>query len=400
MWWPFKKKNKKPKENFVYIDPDLDIEAEFEKRKNKNKDMDRKDKEFRDIEGLQYIRTQCQLMAESAGYINELKTEYDAVTAYLSDIQTIDAQSDSVRSQIKMTAQEIIALQQRRDKLQKEKPKLAMPQYAIFDKYAKDFPQALVNLQNDEKYCSALKHDLRMLEAEKMALKDDIDGSETTRTNIKNISIISLLGIIAVFVIFFASGQLHDNGGMILFMVVLLLAAVYVLLMFFLLRRNVYRRRLAEKKLVRAITLLNKTKIKYVNVVNSVEYQQEKYGVKNSYELSRIYEIYLDELKKSERFRASGVELEDANNRLTGLMANLRLYDVHVWNSQLDALVDAKAMKTLRNSLAGRRQKLRDRMEYNSVRIEEAKKSIKEYIKRHPDKADAVIGIVESYDRE
>lgn len=390
----FKKKRKKQNEEFVYIDSELDIEAEFRKRKS----ADTGDKEFRDIEGLQYVRTQCQLITESSGYINELKTEYDAVTAYLSDIQIIESQSETNRKKLKMTAQEVIALRQRRDSLQKEKPRLQSSQYAMFDKYAKDFPQALVNLQNDEKYCSAVKHDLRVLEAEKLALKEELDNSSMRRTNIKNISIISLLGIIAVFVIFFISGQLKDSNGTTLFMVVMLLAAVYVLLIFFMQRRNLYRFRLAEKKLARAVTLLNKTKIKYVNIVNSVEYQQEKFGVKNSYELSRIYEIYLDEKKKSERFRSSSVELEDAHDRLTELVSGIGLYDASVWNSQVEALVEPKAMKALRSSLNARRQKLRDRMEYNATRIEDSKKGIMDYIKKHPDKADAVMEIVEGYD--
>ena len=39
--------------------------------------------------------------------------------------------------------------------------------------------------------------------------------------------------------------------------------------------------------MARAVTLLNKTKIKYVNIAGSVDYQYEKYGVKNSYQLSR-----------------------------------------------------------------------------------------------------------------
>lgn len=390
----FKKKKKKQNEEFVYIDSELDIEAEFRKRKS----ADNGDKEFRDIEGLQYIRTQCQLITESSGYISELKTEYDAVAAYLSDIQIIESQSETNRKKLKMTAQEVIALRQRRDSLQKEKPRLQFSQYAMFDKYAKDFPQALVNLQNDEKYCSAVKHDLRVLEAEKMALKEELDNSGMRRTNIKNVSIISLLGIIAVFVIFFISGQLNDKNGATLFMVVMLLAAVYVLLIFFMQRRNLYRFRLAEKKLARAVTLLNKTKIKYVNIVNSVEYQQEKFGVKNSYELSRIYEIYLDEQKKSERFRSSSVELEDAHARLTELVSGIGLYDASVWNSQVEALVEPKAMKALRSSLNARRQKLRDRMEYNATRIEDSKKGIMDYLKKHPDKADSIMEIVEGYD--
>ena len=67
-----KKKRKTKKQEFVYIDPDLDIEAEFRKRRMSGE----KDREFDEIEGMQYINTQCQLMTEASDYIEKIKDEY------------------------------------------------------------------------------------------------------------------------------------------------------------------------------------------------------------------------------------------------------------------------------------------------------------------------------------
>lgn len=53
-----------------------------------------------------------------------------------------------------------------------------------------------------------------------------------------------------------------------------------VAIIFLVQRNSLYQFRLCDKKMARAVTLLNKTKIKYVNIAGSVDYQYEKYGVK------------------------------------------------------------------------------------------------------------------------
>ena len=55
-------KKRKKKEEYIYLDPELDIEAEFDRRK----DSERKDRDFDEISRLQYVRTRCELMAESS----------------------------------------------------------------------------------------------------------------------------------------------------------------------------------------------------------------------------------------------------------------------------------------------------------------------------------------------
>lgn len=390
----FRKKRKKKTEEYIYLDPELDIEAEFKKRRETEKN----DKVFDEISKLQYVTTQCQLMRESSDYINELKEEYQSVSSYLMDMQVIECQEGQMKEKLKTTAAEILGLKSERHKYRKEPMKLSGSQYEMFEKYEDEFPQALVNLQNDEKYCNAVKHDMRVLEAEKVNLKEEIENSAMKRTNIRNISIVSLLGIIGVFIVFFASGQMSSGNGMILFMVVLLLAAVYTFLIFFMLRHSAYRMKMAEKKLARAITLLNKTKIKYVNIVNSVEYQQDKFRVKNSYELSRNYEAYLEDKHKEEKYQNSAKELDEASYRMAELLSQLNLYDAGIWSSQLEAIVDPDSMREIQKTLKMRHQKLRDRMDYNMARIESAKTSIMDMVKKYPQLAGKIMDIVDSYE--
>lgn len=389
--WFFKKKKK---QKYEYIDPMLDIEAEFRKRR----ENEHGDRSFADIEALQFVHTQCQVMTESSQYINELRKEHTDVRGHLSDIRIIEGLPDNKLTRIRVTAKEILKLKERTDELKKQPSKLSKKQHAMFARYAEDFPQALTNMQNDEKYEGVIKHDMRMLDAEKVSIKDDISDSRIRRKNIRNISIISFVAIMILCIAFFSTGQLNSQEGMTWFMVLLTLATLFVLVVFIMQRMAVYNIKLSEKKLNRAITLLNKTKIKYVNIYNSVEYQHEKYGVKNAYELGRIYEVYLEEKKRAERVRSSNVELEDAITRLAELLNSLALYDAAVWSKQLDVLMEPKLMKEMKRTLSQRAQKLMDNIEYNNVRIDEAKNAVMEFVKNHPHLSQEVMNIVDSYD--
>lgn len=88
----------------------------------------------------------------------------------------------------------------------------------MFVRYENEFPKALVNLQNDEKYFQAVKHDMRMLEAEKISLKEDMKMYQDRTGKVKNGAVIFLFVILVIFVLFFVSGQLNNAGGRNLFL--------------------------------------------------------------------------------------------------------------------------------------------------------------------------------------
>lgn len=391
----FKKRDKKkPQKDFIY--QELDVDEELRKHRRTNTE----DESFKTIENLQYVRTQCDQIAESTNYINDLKKEYQVVNNYLNDIQVIEETEKGILNNLKNTAMEAIRLEKQRQIIREGKSLISQDMYSMFQRFEEEFPQALYDFQNEEKYSNAVKHDMKVLEAEKMSLKEDIENYSMRRTNTRNIAIISLLGIIAVFVVFFMSGSVGQEEGVPAFMVILLLVAIYVALLFVLFRRTVYNMKMAEKKLSRAVMLLNKTKIKYVNVYGSLEYKRLKYKSKNFYELSKNYQNYLEEHKRTERYKSSAVELDDAINRMNAILKGLNLYDYSIWEKQIDALADEKEMVEIRHSLNSRRQKLRERIDYNMGRVEEARQGIVNFTKNNSGIYKEIMEIVDSYDMD
>lgn len=390
----FKKRKKRQKEEFMSSDLNNDEDYRLIREATKA------DKTFREIEEMQYIRTQCEQVAESSKYISELKRENTVVESYITDIQKIESLPDELRNGIRKYSEEVTRLEKKRNDFHDKSKTLSKERYCRFEQYEEEFPKALTNLQNDEKYCNAVKHDMRILEAEKISLKEDMDTYSKRETGVRNLAIILLFSMVIISTIFVVSGIMGTETGKTIFMVVLAIAVLIVASVFALQRNSLYQFRLAEKKLARTITLLNKVKIKYVNIYNSVDYQCAKYGVKNSYQLSREYEAYLGDKKAAERYRSSTIELDDAMLGLNKVLSALNLYDASVWESHVSALSNDKEMKEIKKGLESRRKKLKEQIEYNIERISSAKKGVIAYIKKHPERSREIMEIVDSYDVE
>lgn len=388
----FRRKKKVKTEEF--IDPELDIELEYRKKR----EASREDRSFSDIEDMQYVRLHCEQVAESSRYIEELKNENMVVQSYILDIQKIEKMPEPARKNLRRISEQIGSLEKKRQDFHDRTQALPRNRTRVFERYEEEFPKALTNMQNDEKYCTAVKHDMRLLEAEKISLKEDMESYSDRHVFLKNVSVILLVVLLVVFAVFFISGELNSQGGRTLFMIVLLLSALLTGFIFILQRNAAFQFKMSEKKLVRAVCLLNKTKIKYVNIVGSVDYQHEKYGVKNAYQLGREYEAYLSDKKNSERYHNSVKELDTMVLELYKSLEPLQLYDSSIWEKQYSALSNDKEMEEIRKRLEVRRKKLNEQIDYNIERIDKARSSVVEFIKKHPDKSKEIMEIVDSYD--
>ncbi len=88
----------------------------------------------------------------------------------------------------------------------------------------------------------------------------------------------------------------------ILFTILMVAAAASGFFMLYRNQNNTREIKRAEVNMNHAITLLNHTKIKYVNSTNAVDYACEKYHVHNSYELTYLWEQYLEAKREREKF--------------------------------------------------------------------------------------------------
>jgi hypothetical protein len=156
--------------------------------------------------------------------------------------------------------------------------------------------------------------------------------------------------------------------------------------------------RLTEKKLNKAIGLINKHKLKYVNVKSRLDYMYDTHGVANSYELSEMWRLYLVVKKEREVIMKTSDELYKSTEGLLNELEKLKLYDSSVWSSQVEAIVEPREMQEVRHVLNVRRQKLKTSIDFNMKTVERNKERISEIVKNNPNMAKEVIATIEKYE--
>lgn len=345
-----------------------------------------------------YVEEQCEVIVDCNNNVDAAKREYKTVSSYFADIQIIEEQPEEVKDKITYKARSIVELGVDRKMLFTGEKKLSGTRYQQLSEEEDTIVDSIKNLKNNEIYLQIVKKDMSALSGEKAALKMDKKEYLTKQAILKNITIVSFVCFAIIFVVFFVAAELSEYDYTTYFYWVLLVAALFAVGDILLYRKIVYNILLTDRKMNRAIALHNKVKIKYINSTNLVEYQYAKYGVRNAYELSDLYQRYLETKATREKYRQATLELSDAEEELSEILAGLGLYDYKIWIGQVRALADPKEMVEVRHDYSVRRQTLRKVIEENSTRAEEAKKQLRQIIADYPDYATEILQIVEKYE--
>ena len=325
-----------------------------------------------------YIRSQCEIMEEATGHIELAMEEYNVVTETADRVDNLTVDRRIFKS---------------------GEHKLSTHTYHRMEQFEDELPRGMKYLEKQESYYETVKRDMRILEGERMSLRMEAAALTTRQLRIRSLALAAIVGLAFVFMVFFiALSVTEDTQNTMLYIVVAFLGAVLALGMFALLKYTERQVLVTEIKLNKATTLLNKTKIKYINAANTLDYEYHKYHVRSSYELSKKYEVYMDMKNEQRKIVQMTTKLSEAEEDLLDLLKKLGLYDAKLWLSQVRALVYSKDMVEVRHDLNTQRQKLRKQIEYNENRIEEAKKNIKEAAVRNPDCMDEAIHIIEQFE--
>ena len=154
---------------------------------------------------------------------------------------------------------------------------------------------------------------------------------------------------------------------------------------------------MSEKRENRAISLMNKVKIKYVNNTSTLEYLYEKYHVNSLRELEYLYDQYLIMVDEIRKYQRTTGDLRENTEALSKLLYAHGVKDPDIWTKQSLALIDPREMVEVKHSLNVRRQKLRDQIAYNEQLRLEGLKGIRELLKTNPELRDDVRREMELY---
>ena len=345
-----------------------------------------------------YIKSQCDIMEDATHEIRLANEEYTSVTSYFSDIQLIETAPPEIKDEIAKMAEQISELTVDRRIFKSGENRLSQNAFYRMEKLEPNMPDALIEFQNNEAYYETVKKDMRMLEGEQMSLRSEARDLYKKQNSIRSMAKMSVIGLCVVFGIFLIASLAIGEITSWLFSAVIGLAALIAIGLLWMLQTTQRQVGLTQRKLNKATGLLNKVKIKYINIAATVDYERAKYGVKNSYELVAQYELYLQIRKEQESVARMTQQLSESEIRLESLLKQLKLYDPHIWLAQVKALVDPKEMVEVRHGLSTRRQKLRSKIKYNENRIDEAKTNITNVAVSNPEYKSEVLSIIEQYE--
>ncbi len=346
-----------------------------------------------------YVLEHCQQMIEAAKELEEEKSEYRVVTSYLKDIQVLEEMPEAEMVILKDTASNIIMLDQSRESYLSTTKKITDSQYAQMQRDEDKIAAAIQSLQSNEKYQSAVKRDMQYLEGEKtewIYYKQELQNEQKIMRRLAY-GLFGMLLVLLTVILVLQVGFETDTRY--LFMILTAAGAIGGFSIYIRMQNNTEEMKKADLNTNHAITLLNKTKIKYVNTTNAVDYACEKYHVANSYELNYIWEQYMEAKREREKFERTSDDLEYFRGKLVRMLRNYKLYDAKVWITQPQAIVDKREMVEIKHELVERRQKLRTRIEYQMDAVLEQKEEIEELMKKVGSEIPEVLEIIASVNK-
>ncbi len=378
---------------------------------NKALDITEKDVRLRSFEHVEissfssedinnYVISQCEIMEESVKHIDMAMEQYTDVAEHFADIEKIEDAPEELRRQISLEAERVDNLTVDRRIFKSAENKLSNSTYRVMEQYEDEIPKAIEFIEGQETFFDSVKQDMRAVEGEQMALRMEAKALKRRQINIKYGAMATLVCLAIVFSVFvIAIVATEDETNMLLFIIVTVLSAILALGMYALLKttqRSVYS---TEVKLNKTTSMLNKIKIRYVNTSNVLDYEYQKYKITNAHELSRKYKMYLDMKQEQKNVLDMTAKLSQAEERLMKLLRQVGLVDANIWSGQVRALYNHGEMVEIRHEYAQQRQKLREQIEFNEARIDDAKKNIKLVTKKYPNFTGDILKIIDKYEK-
>lgn len=326
-----------------------------------------------------HVITLCEQMMDLLQSMDEIKRDYEIVTAYLNDIQVVEGVMGEQKTQILDTAMNISKLTATRNQYLNTEQKISDEVFQQMQEEEAQMPKVIKRLKENEAMLDGIKRDMSRLSAEKLEWSVRRDEAEEKQESIRMIAKIMLCveGVMAILIMLFCI-YLKVENTLIIAMMALVATATAV----FLELQNqecISELKRCDVNQNHVISLENHVKIKFVNMKNAVDYCCHRYHVKNSYELVYHYEQFIEATREREKLKETNADLEYFSNKLVRLLRKLNLYDAKVWVGYADALVIPKEMVELKHELFSRRQKLREQIEYNLNAVAKMREEVEHY---------------------
>lgn len=352
-----------------------------------------------DVQRMRYVRRCLEQMKEALLNVDTLSGEYNQVTAYLTDMEEIEALPKEERSRLDANARAISSLEEDREKYLRKSGRMSEEKFRQMEKTEPEFEETRQKLKQAEEYQELIRKDLRRLDGEKHTYSYRRNELRAALENTKGMAVICICALAAGFAMMFVLQFGFRMDTQIGYILIAAAAAAAIMVLY--IRHSEAGRELerVNRLMNKLILLQNKVKIRYVNNTNLLDYLCMKYNVSGSAELDKLWEQYQKELKEREKYHQTSAELDYYQSELVKQLRRLRIKDPDIWLHQTIAIIDSKEMVEIRHGFIMRRQKLRQQMEYNKELADSAKEEIKSLVADYPQYAQEILSLVSEYDQ-
>ncbi len=348
---------------------------------------------------IEYIRDQCEIMEDATHHIDDVMLEYNIITEHFSDIELFENAPDILKVQIADAAERVDNLLVDRRIVKSGEAKLSNSAYHRMEAYEEEIPKMIEFIAEEEDYYDAVARDMRILEGELMSLRMEARALKRRQMNIRQSCIIMLACFLIIYCVFIiAAISSADQKNIFIFFIVTVIGAFLAVGSYALMHKTRRDVAVTEIRLNKVISILNKTKIKFVNASNVIDYEYMKYRIKNADELSRKYQCYLEMKAEQQQILRMTANLDEAEKELLARLEKLGMNDATVWLSQAKGLYNHNELVEIRHDLSVGRQKIREQIEYNEKRIQSAKDNIKHVMDKYPQYMKATMEILDEFE--
>ena len=128
------------------------------------------------------VALKCDQIIDATYHLDELKVEYDMVTSYFTDIQTIESLSKDTRIEIMDIAKKIAFLERETKEFLHSDDRISDANFRMIQRMEKNINEVFGQLKDLEDMDAKIKRDMKHLEAEKNTqeyLQDSIEEQQS-----------------------------------------------------------------------------------------------------------------------------------------------------------------------------------------------------------------------------
>lgn len=363
---------------------------------------DREDYQINDKNQRQeYVIGCLEQIAEASRELENLQFEYNMVTAYLKDMEEIEALPEEEMAELMECAKKIDVLEQQQSGYKERKNRMGDEAYHQMERLEEEIQEGLEKLTQAEEYQDFIKRDLRKLDGEKHAYLFRRNELRRVIADTRSMTVVCTVAVIACILLLFILQFGFDMNAKLGYLAVAAVGAIAITAIFIKHNDSVRELSQVENGINRIIRLQNTVKIRYVNNTHLLDYLYMKYNVSSASELGKSWQQYQQEKAERHSYEQAERQLDQCQKELLHVLRRYQIKDPMIWLHQTEAILDRKEMVEIRHNLIIRRQSLRRRMDYNKEVIAgKAQAEIKDLAESYPEYAKEILDIVGQYEED